>query len=86
MIAVPILAALASPARLLQSNPTSEKLLVTATSAANWDGRPDPLLAVAISVTSSLLKNQGEEKIYGAIDQLVSNFIPPAKPSPFLGD
>ncbi len=37
-----------------------------------------PLLAVAISVTSSLLKNQGEEKIYGAIDQLVSNFIPPA--------
>ena len=37
-----------------------------------------PLLAVAISVTSSLLKNQGEEKIYGAIDRLVSNFIPPA--------
>src|ERR1039457_7004634 len=25
-----------------------------------------PLLVVAISVTSSLLKNQGEEKIYGA--------------------
>jgi membrane protein len=37
-----------------------------------------PLLAVAIGVTSSLLKNQGEEKIYGAIDRLVSNFIPPA--------
>ena len=37
-----------------------------------------PLLAVAISVTSSLLKNQGEEQIYGAIDRLVSNFIPPA--------
>jgi membrane protein len=37
-----------------------------------------PLLAVAISVTSSLLKNQGEEQIYGAIDKLVSNFIPPA--------
>jgi membrane protein len=37
-----------------------------------------PLLAVAISVTSSLLKNQGEEQIYGAIDRLVSTFIPPA--------
>jgi len=37
-----------------------------------------PLLAVAISVTSSLLKHQGEEQIYGAIDRLVSNFIPPA--------
>ena len=37
-----------------------------------------PLLAVAISVTSSLLKNQGEEKIYGAIDKLVSNVMPPA--------
>ena len=37
-----------------------------------------PLLAVAISVTSSLLKNQGEEQIYGAVDRLVSNFIPPA--------
>jgi uncharacterized BrkB/YihY/UPF0761 family membrane protein len=32
-----------------------------------------PLLAVAISVTSSLLKNEGEEKIYQAIDKLVSN-------------
>src|ERR1017187_1644890 len=37
-----------------------------------------PLLAVAISVTSSLLKNQGEEKIYGAIDKLVSHIMPPA--------
>jgi membrane protein len=37
-----------------------------------------PLLAVAISVTSSLLKGQGEEKIYGAIDKLVSNIMPPA--------
>jgi len=37
-----------------------------------------PLLAVAISVTSSLLKNQGEEKIYGAIDKFVSNIMPPA--------
>jgi membrane protein len=37
-----------------------------------------PLLAVALSVTSSLLKGQGEEKIYGAIDRLVSSFVPPA--------
>jgi membrane protein len=37
-----------------------------------------PLLAVAISVTSSLLKNEGEQKIYGAIDNFVSNVMPPA--------
>jgi membrane protein len=37
-----------------------------------------PLLAVAISVTSSLLKNEGEEKIYRAIDKLVTNIVPPA--------
>ncbi|MGA9780155.1 MAG: YhjD/YihY/BrkB family envelope integrity protein [Limisphaerales bacterium] len=37
-----------------------------------------PLLAVAISVTSSLLKNEGEQKIYEAIDKLVSNVMPPA--------
>jgi membrane protein len=37
-----------------------------------------PLLAVAISVTSSLLKSEGEEKIYQAIDRFVSNVIPPA--------
>jgi membrane protein len=37
-----------------------------------------PLLAVAISVTSSLLKNEGEEKIYRAIDKLVSTVMPPA--------
>ncbi len=37
-----------------------------------------PMLAVAISVTSSLLKTQGEDKIYGAIDKLVSNVMPPA--------
>ena len=37
-----------------------------------------PLLAVAISVTSSLLKTEGEEKIYGFIDKFVSNVIPPA--------
>ena len=45
-----------------------------------------PLLAVVISVTSGVLKNQGEEKIYGAIDRLVSNFIPPAtNPVPETG-
>jgi len=37
-----------------------------------------PLLAVAISVTSSLLKSQGEDKIYAAVDKLVSNLMPPA--------
>src|SRR5690348_9204949 len=37
-----------------------------------------PLLAVAISVTSSLLKSQGEEKIYAAIDKMVSSVMPPA--------
>ena len=37
-----------------------------------------PMLAVAISVTSSLLKSQGEEQIYGAIDKFVSNIMPPA--------
>ncbi len=37
-----------------------------------------PLLAVAISITSSLLKSEGEEKIYQAIDKLVSDVIPPA--------
>ena len=37
-----------------------------------------PLLAVAISVTSSLLKSEGEEQIYQAIDKLVSNVMPPA--------
>jgi len=37
-----------------------------------------PLLAVAISVTSSLLKTEGEEKIYGFIDKLVSSVMPPA--------
>jgi len=37
-----------------------------------------PLLAVAISVTSSLLKSEGEEKIYHVIDRVVSNVMPPA--------
>ena len=36
-----------------------------------------PLLAVAISVTSSLLKSEGEEKIYQAIDKFVSTVVPP---------
>src|SRR5260221_2128741 len=37
-----------------------------------------PMLAVAIGVTSSLLKTQGEDKIYAAIDKVVSNIMPPA--------
>jgi membrane protein len=37
-----------------------------------------PMLAVAISVTSSLLKDRGEQEIYGAIDKLVSSIMPPA--------
>lgn len=37
-----------------------------------------PLLAVAISVTSSLLKSEGEQKIYEAIDKFVSSVMPPA--------
>jgi membrane protein len=36
-----------------------------------------PLLAVAIGVTSSLLKNQNEEKFYDAIDKFVSSVTPP---------
>ena len=36
-----------------------------------------PMLVVAIGVTSSLLKTQGEDKIYGAIDRLVSHIVPP---------
>jgi membrane protein len=37
-----------------------------------------PMLAVAISVTSSILKAQGEQEIYAAIDKIVSNIMPPA--------
>lgn len=37
-----------------------------------------PLLAVAISFTSSFLKSEGEEKIYQALDKFVSNVMPPA--------
>jgi membrane protein len=40
-----------------------------------------PLLAVAISVTSSLLKTQGEDKIYQAVDKFVSYVMPPASVS-----
>ncbi len=37
-----------------------------------------PMLAVAISVTSSLLKREGEEQIYAFIDKMVSTLVPPA--------
>ena len=37
-----------------------------------------PLLAVAISVTSALLKKEGEEKIYQGIDKFVAAVVPPA--------
>ncbi len=37
-----------------------------------------PLLAVAISVTSSLLKKEGEEQIYSFVDKFVSSVMPPA--------
>ncbi|HUC85820.1 MAG TPA: YhjD/YihY/BrkB family envelope integrity protein [Candidatus Acidoferrales bacterium] len=37
-----------------------------------------PLLAVAISVTSSLLKKTGEEQIYRFVDNIVSSVMPPA--------
>src|SRR5438128_10969797 len=37
-----------------------------------------PMLAVAISVTSGLLKKQGEEQIYQFIDKFVSSVVPPA--------
>jgi membrane protein len=37
-----------------------------------------PMLAVAIGVTSSILKAQGEKEIYAAIDKLVSSIMPPA--------
>jgi len=37
-----------------------------------------PMLAVAISVTSSLLKTEGENEIYSFIDKVVNNIMPPA--------
>jgi len=36
-----------------------------------------PMLVVAISVTSSLLKSQGEDKIYAGIDKFISHIVPP---------
>src|SRR5271170_1597361 len=36
-----------------------------------------PMLAVAIGVTSSLLKTQGEDKIYSAINKFVATIVPP---------
>src|SRR4051794_40695985 len=35
-----------------------------------------PLLAVAISVTSSLLKGEGEDRIYQFVDRVVSTMVP----------
>jgi membrane protein len=37
-----------------------------------------PLLAVAVGITSSLLKSEGEDQIYRAIDRAVSTLMPPA--------
>src|SRR5271170_4981835 len=36
-----------------------------------------PMLAVAISVTSSLLKSEGEQEIYEVIDKAVNHIMPP---------
>ena len=36
-----------------------------------------PMLAVAVGVTSSLLKQQGEDKIYSAINRFVATIVPP---------
>jgi membrane protein len=37
-----------------------------------------PMLAVAISVTSSMLKDQGEQEIFSAIDKFIASLMPPA--------
>lgn len=37
-----------------------------------------PMLAVAISITSSFLKNEGEDEIYLFVDKMVSSIMPPA--------
>lgn len=37
-----------------------------------------PMLAVALSLTSAILKDNGEERIKGAIDQFLTNIMPPA--------
>jgi membrane protein len=39
-----------------------------------------PMLAVALSVTSSLLKSEGENEIYQSIDKLVATIMPPDMP------
>jgi membrane protein len=36
-----------------------------------------PMLVLAISITSSLLKTQGEDKIYAGIDKFISHIVPP---------
>src|SRR5580693_7894049 len=40
-----------------------------------------PLLAVALSVTSSLLKDQDEEKLYHFIEKMVASVTPQAGPA-----
>ena len=46
-----------------------------------------PMLAVAMGVTSSLLKNQGEAQINKAVEQMVSYLVPPAtNPTPATAD
>lgn len=37
-----------------------------------------PMLAVVISITSALLKKEGEQQIYQFVDKLVSTMVPPA--------
>ncbi len=43
-----------------------------------------PLLAIAISVTSSLLKKEGEHDIYQAVDKVIAQVMPPATESASL--
>ncbi len=38
-----------------------------------------PMLAVGISVTSSLLKTEGEQQIFQAVDRFVNSIVPPAE-------
>ena len=42
-----------------------------------------PLLAVAVSVTSSLLKSEGQQRIEQFIQQFVDSVIPPAPPDAY---
>src|ERR1051325_6391463 len=37
-----------------------------------------PMLAVALGITNSLLKKEGEEQIYHYIDKFISTVIPPS--------